>query len=119
MKKNIFIGLFSILVVLAGVMFSGCDVEELEDGIGTLKVTNNSNVRITYVSLENGGSTVSEAHVNIYPGSSTSLNNAKTGFYTVYVEDSDGDGYVTKSSVTIKKDATTEVKFPGDFKVSN
>jgi len=120
MKKNIFIGLFFVLAVLAGLTLSSCNAEPLEDGIGTLKVTNNSsNVIIVYVSLEQSNSSVASAHVNIYPGSSGNFNDIKTGSYTVYIEDSDGDGWVTKSSITVKKDATVEVKFPSDFKVAN
>jgi hypothetical protein len=117
-KKSIFLSLlFSLTILGAGLLLSSC--EEIESGYGTLKVTNNSTIRIIYVSLEKGSSIVSETSASISPGSSRSFTDISTGFYTVYVEDSDGDGWATKSSVTVRKDDTAEVKFPGDFKVSN
>jgi hypothetical protein len=117
MKKNIYLGLFFVLAVLAGLMLSSC--EQLEEGIGTIKLTNNStNVRITYWCIEKSGSRVWETQISLSPGYYTSRN-IDTGFYTIYLEDNDGDGWVTKNSFTVKKDETVEVKFPGDFKVSN
>jgi len=99
---------------------SGCETSGLENGTGTLKLTNNStNVLIVYISLEKGSTIKAEARVSISPGSYTYLTDMKTDFYTVYVEDSDGDGYVTKNTVAVRKDATVEVKFPGDFKAAN
>ena len=116
MKKKFFLGLFLVLAVLCGLMFSGC--EEIEDGIGTIKLANNSSVRITYWCAERGGKKVGESHTAIYPGASATAK-VDTGFYTIYLEDVDGDGWVTKTTCTVKKDETVEVKFPGDFKVSN
>ena len=118
MKKNIFLGLFFALAILGGLMFSSCEFEQLENGIGIIKLTNNSNVRISYWSAERGGKTVGETHTPIYPGYSASAT-VDTGFYTIYLEDVDGDGWVTKTTHTVKKDETVEVKFPADFKVSN
>ncbi|MDR1748185.1 MAG: hypothetical protein LBR47_03920 [Spirochaetaceae bacterium] len=119
MKKRFFWSLFFSLAILGGVMLSGCNLQPEEDGFGILKLTNNSSVRIIYVSIEHGGSKVAEADTSIYSGSYRNFPNTKTGSYTVYVEDSDGDGYVTRSSVRIKKDAVTEVEFIADFKAAN
>jgi len=116
MKKHFF-GFF-VLAVLGGLMLSNCKSDGLEDGIGTIKLTNNSKVRISYWSLEKGGKTVWETRSSIYSGSSGSCQ-IDTGSYTVYLEDVDGDGWVTKTTYTVKKDETVEVKFPSNFKVSN
>jgi hypothetical protein len=118
MKKNIFFSLFLILAVLGGLMLSSCDGEKLEDGVGTIKLINNSNVRISYWSLEKGGKTVWETHSSINSGSSASYE-TDTGSYTIYLEDTDGDGWITKTTHTVKKDEIVEVKFSADFKVSN
>ena len=118
MKKKHFVGLFFVLAVLGGLMLSSCDGETLEKGLGTIKLTNTSSVRIGYWSLEKGGKTVWETRSAISSGSSGSCQ-IDSGFYTIYLEDVDGDGWVTKTSHTVKKDETVEVKFPSDFKLSN
>jgi len=118
MKRNIFHSLFFVLAVLAGFMLSSCDIEQLEDGIGTIQLTNNSSVRISYWCIEKGSQRVWETRSSIYSGSSAS-HEIDTGFYKIYLEDADGDGWETKNSHTVKKDQTVEVKFPSDFKVSN
>jgi hypothetical protein len=114
MKKLI---LFFVLAVFAGLMLSSCGEGE-ESGIGIIKLTNNSSVTISYWSLKKGGSIVYETRDPIYPESSASYETA-TGSYTIYLEDIDGDGWVTKNTQTVKKDATVEVKYPGNFDFSN
>ena len=117
MKRNILWGIFLGLAVLGGLMLSGC--EEIEAGIGTIKLLNkSSNVTINYWAIESGTTIKWETHSYIFAGSSAS-HEIDTGFYSIYLEDTDGDGWVTKTTHTVKKDKTVEVKFPGDFKVSN
>jgi len=117
MKNNIFISLFCVLAVLGGLIFSSC--EEIEAGTGTIRLTNNStNVIIVYWAAEKGGKPVGESRTRINPGASAAAN-VDTGFYTIYLEDNYGDGWVTKISYTVKKEETTQVSFPSDFKLSN
>ena len=106
------------MAILGGLIFSGCG--ELESGEGTIRLMNNStNVIIVYWAVESSfGRIIEERHININPGASaTTLIN--TGFYTIYLEDQHGDGWETKSSVTVRKDETVEVRFPADFRVAN
>ena len=115
MKRNHFFWPFFVLAVLGGLMLSSCEGTTLEAGIGTIKLTNNSNVRISYWSLEQGRKTVWETRSPIHSGASGSCQ-IDSGFYTIYLEDVDGDGWVTKTSHTVKKDETVVVKFPSDFR---
>ena len=117
MRKNIFFNLFFVLAVLAGLMLSSCG-EGLEEGIGTITLTNNStNVVISYWSLEQSDKeTVWETHSPIDPGSSAS-HQIDSGIYKIYLEDTDGDGWLTKTTYTVRKDKTVVVKFPSDFNV--
>ena len=119
MKKNILFSLFIVLAVFGGLMLTGCEVETLEPGIGTIKLTNNStNVRVVYWSAERSGTTVRESRTAIFPGASATIT-IDTGFYRIYLEDQYGDGWLSKTSHTVRKDQTVEVKFPDDFNVSN
>jgi len=119
MKKNIFSNLFIILIVFAGLMLFSCEEsDESENGIGTIKLTNTSNVSIIYWSIQNGGRKEWETRSTIVSGSSASHDIA-SGSYTIYLEDSDADGWVSNISISVRKDEITEVKFPSDFRYSN
>ena len=120
MKRNIFFGLFVVLAVLGGSIFFGCNYEPLEDGIGTIILRNNSsNVIISYWAVERNGKTVGETRTPIFPGHSASAA-LSTGYYKIYLEDDVfGDSWLTKTTHTVRKDGTVEIKFPGDFNVSN
>jgi len=122
MKKNIFLGFFLVLAVFGGLLLSSCDIEATESGQGTIKIVNNSNnVRITYISVERGSTKVQTSNpgLSINPGGSITTNSLTTGSYSVYIEDNYGDGWLTISNVTVRKDQSVEVRFPNDFKPSN
>jgi hypothetical protein len=114
MKKNtLFCGVLT-LAMLACLVLSGC--EPLEQGIGTIKLINNSqNVIVVYWSLERGSKTLWEGDSTIYPGGSASHNMETDVGIKVYVEDKEGDGWLSDDSYTVKKNETVEVKFPTDF----
>ena len=116
MKKNIFC-LFFVLAVLTGLILSSCgEIEELENGIGTVILLNNSsNVIIGYWSLEKNRKMVWDTHSFVYPRSSGS-HQIDSGYYSIYLEeDVTGYGWITKNTLTVKKDETVEIKFPSDF----
>ena len=115
MKKIHF--LFVVLIVLGGLMLSSC--EEIEAGIGTIQLVNNSSTRIVYWTAEKGGRTIGEARVNVFPGNSATATIDSGVSYTVYLENEYGDGWVTRNTFTVRKDETTVLRFPADFKVSN
>ena len=119
MKKNIFSCVLIILAVLGGlILLPGCEVTEA--GEGTLRLINNStNVIIVYWSAEQHGDTVEESHTRINPGTSAAISLRSGIFYTIYLEDNYGDGWETRTSVFVSRDKTVEVRFPGDFRVSN
>ena len=122
MKRNIFFCIFLFLVILGGLISSSCEVTEPGEGTtreGIIRLMNNStNVIIVYWAIERSGRIIEENHININPGASaTAIIN--TGFYTIYLEDQYGDGWETRSSVNVNRDRTVEVRFPGDFRVSN
>jgi hypothetical protein len=92
----------------------------LEDGIGTIKLTNNSrNVLIVYWSLEKNFSDSNpiweDNQVTLYPGESVFHEMNSAIGIKVYLEDDDGIGWITNESYTVRKDKTVEVKFPTDF----
>jgi hypothetical protein len=117
MRKLIFLSIFFILATIGGLLLFSC--EPLESGVGIIKVTNNStNVRIVYISVERANTIVMETWPNILPGGSAPVS-VESGFYTLYLEDNYGDGWVTKISHTVRKDETTEIRFPSDFNGSN
>jgi hypothetical protein len=113
MKRSAsFLGVL-VLAMLAGLALSGCDT--LEDGIGTVKLTNKSDIIVVYWSLEKFGETIWEGRSTVYPGGSASQDTQTALGIKVYVEDSDGDGWLSDTSYTVKKDETVEVKFHKDF----
>jgi len=119
--KRTFFRVFFVLAVLGGLMLSSCDnkgIETEEDGVGLIKLINNSNVTIIYWTAKKSGNKVGESRTPIYSGSSASAT-INTGSYTIYLEDVDGDGWETRTPYAVKKDKTVEVKFPNDFKLSN
>ena len=119
MKKNIFFSIFC-LAVLGWLILSGCKVTEIEAGIGTIRLMNNStNVIIVYWAAERGGNTVRESRTQINPGASATISIDTGSTYDIYLEDQFGDGWETRSWVRVRKDETVQVSFPSDFKVSN
>jgi hypothetical protein len=72
-------------------------------------------VIVVYWSLERGSKKIWEGHSTIYPGSSATHDMETDVGIKVYVEDSDGDGYLSNVSYTVKKSEIVEVKFPNDF----
>ena len=116
MKRNT---LFSVcaLALLVGLALSGC--EPLESGIGTVKLTNNSDVNIDYWLIEQGSETIWEERRTIAPENSATHDMETAIGIKIYLEDSDGDGWLSKSSYTVRKDETVEVKFrPQDFSLA-
>ena len=112
MKKNVL--LFGAAALLAGIALSACEFSVLEDGIGTVKLVNNSsNVIVVYWSIEKSGAAIWEGHGRIYPGQSAAQSIDSSMGIKVYVEDD--DGWLSKASYTVKKDETVTVRFPGDF----
>ena len=123
MKKSIFFSIFVVLIVLAGLILTGCEATEIGEGTineGTIRLINNStNVIIVYWSAEQRGDIIVENHTRIDPGSSVAVSIRSGYFYTIYLEDNYGDGWETKNSVFINRDRTVEIRFPSDFTVSN
>jgi hypothetical protein len=116
MKRNTLFLSVLALAMLVGLALSSCEFETLEDGIGTIKLKNNSqNVMIVYWSLENSGKTIWEGRSTIYPGNYATHDTRSAFGIQVYLEDNDGDGWLSKNSYTVRKDETVEVKFPSDF----
>jgi hypothetical protein len=116
MKRNtLFLGVVA-LAMLGGLALSGCDT--LEDGTGTIKLTNNStNVLVVYWSLEDFGKTIWQSQVTLSPGQSVSHDMDSAIGISVYLEDNGGIGWISKKSYTVEKDKTVVVKFPSDFNV--
>ena len=114
MKKNtLFLDVLA-LAMLAGLASCGM----LEDGIGAIKLTNDSQVRIVYWSIEKNlsdSNPIWESHVPLHPGESVSHEMNSAIGIKIYLEDSDGDGWITKKSYTVRKDETVEIKFYTDF----
>jgi hypothetical protein len=121
MKKNtLFFGAVALAVIVC-LALSGC--EPLEQGIGTVKLTNNStNVTITYWSLERGSTKIWDEHITIGPGGSATHDMGTDVGIKIYLEDlayivgnEVRTGWLSKVSYTVKKNETIEVKFPTDF----
>ncbi len=114
-QKTLFIGLLISSAFICGLLLSGCEMNA--DGVGTLKLTNNSSERIVYMSLEKGegGSTAMTSNTGVSAYSSFEFTNIETGSYTLFVTNSYGNRYKTKSSISIKKDTVTELKFTDNF----
>jgi hypothetical protein len=85
-----------------------------------LSLTNNSqNVVIVYWSLEKDfgdSNPIWEERITLNPGESVYHEMNSAFGIKVYLEDSDGDGWISKYSHTVKKDQTVEVEFKRDFK---
>jgi hypothetical protein len=116
MKRNpLFLSVLAS-ALLFGLALSGCESPVLlEEGIGIIKLTNNSEVNIKYWSLEQNNKILWEERITISPGSSAS-HEIKSGMgIQVYLEDNDGDGWLSKNYYTVKKDKTIEIKFPNNF----
>jgi hypothetical protein len=112
MKKNtLFCGAVA-LAMLVCLALSGC--EPLEQGIGTIKLINDTMVDIVYWSLERGSKKIWDEHIPIPPGGSATHDMETDVGIMVYVEDDGGIGWLSKVSYTVKKNETVEVKFNTD-----
>ncbi|MDR0877482.1 MAG: hypothetical protein LBN21_05475 [Treponema sp.] len=123
-KTTVFFGVIALAMFL-GFALSGCEFTPLEEGIGTIKLTNNSiNVTLRYWSAEKEkepGSPIWEESIELSPGESITHEMESSYNIKIYIEDKgeDGVGWLSKKSYTVRKDEIVALKFPGDFSPDN
>ncbi|GHU08230.1 hypothetical protein FACS1894151_03780 [Spirochaetia bacterium] len=107
----------AVLVLFFGLALAACgDGTPLEEGIGTVKLTNTGTKIIDgWWLLRKYDETIWSGPITLNPGASASQEIESSYSIKVHFKDSDGIVWLSNTSYTVRKDQTVEVKFPKDF----